>query len=108
MWMQQAPLPSDDGNAAGGSVSPPPSPPQGGGAASDDAETLRVIKHFQKATSGRWRASLDLLAGAGKGSAPNYALLLHSCLVLSLSTYNLKVRPEPYLGPYLGPLSVLI
>ena len=82
----------------------------------DDVEKNRVIKHFRKATGGRWRASLELIesahssptsgmltydgiatkstASSDPNPTPNYALLLHSCLVLSLSTYNLKLSGE--------------
>lgn len=105
---------------------------QGAVAGSVSMTELKQRRQHQRASGGRWRASLELidsakerragtedpdadadveaeadmpikregtgtgLGGAGEldPSATNYALLIHSCLLLSLSTYNLKVDSQ--------------
>lgn len=76
------------------------SPSKRDGGKGDRSKSDRsASKSGGKVSSGEDRVSRDLSAekGAGSGVTPNYALLIHSCLLLSLSTYNLKVINYPSL-----------
>jgi hypothetical protein len=67
----------------------------------DEAEAESVLK--RGGTGGSWGG-----LGESDAASTNYALLIHSCLLLSLSTYNLKVVNQAQCRHYLHVFSTIL